>query len=198
MTGCRRAAPSIFAPLSSPPDPPRNCRIPQASPSSSPYPIPLSLAETSTTILVNRLGIFQPRCLVPPIAPPQLRSSPQSLAPLSPSGILDREDGEGRGAKDTAGVHPRRLRRPHLGPRCRSRYVIALGPPSSPTPSPLGLLCTRTHRCWKLSLASPAPNSPRRAGPSQLPPPVARRAFILPNPYHIHTHTHIYTHDDKG
>lgn len=111
--------------------------------------------KTSTTILTNRLGICQPRCLVPPIAP-QRRSSPQSLAPLSPSGILDREDGEGRGAKDTAGVHPRRLRRPHLGPRCRSRYVIALGPPSSPTPSPLGLVCTRARCCWKLSLASPA------------------------------------------
>lgn len=73
----------------------------------------------------------------------------------SPAVTLDREDGEGRGAKDTAGVHPRRLRRPHLGPRCRSRYVMPLGSLPLTPPSSTGLVRTRIHCCWQPSPAQP-------------------------------------------
>lgn len=72
---------------------------------------------------------------------PNAGAPPPRLAPLSRR-YLNLEDGEGRGAKDTAGVHPRRLRRPHLGSRCRSRYVI---PPAAPLLR--GLVCTRAHCC---------------------------------------------------
>lgn len=122
MTGCRRAAPSIL-PLS----PARRTPHAIAAFHTSQHhrhhqPIPLSLAER------------QPQSSPTDYLSASLPCLPQSPAPLPPSRILDREDGEGRGAKDTAGVHPRRLRRPHLGPRCRSRYVIPLGSLALRTP----------------------------------------------------------------
>lgn len=119
----------------------------QASPSSS---SPFQLASASRRPTHKPAGpqtnphhiACQPRCLVPPCLPNA--GDPRAC-----------EDGEGRGAKDTAGVYPRRLRRPHLGPRCRSRYVVALGP-QAPRPLLPRAGIPRAHAAdGRASLASP-------------------------------------------
>lgn len=82
---------------------------------SHPQPPSLSLATSSNhhdSRMVHR-HTCQPCSLIHPLSLPQ-----------RPGQLSNREDGEGRGAKDAAGVHPRRLRRPRLGPRCRSWYGI--------------------------------------------------------------------------
>lgn len=184
MTGCRRAAPSLVAPHCCPSGPPRNCRIPTSQPAHRHQPslYLLSLATSTNKPRQKRL-ICQPRCLVSPCCPTQ------KLPPPTPRAILDREDGEGRGAKDTTGVHPRRLRRPHLGPRCRSRYAMSFGSLPLTPPSSTGLLRARIHRCWKPRPASPAATPSVEALSSNS----FKRASILlthhphPKPQHIYT-----------
>lgn len=153
MTGCRRAAPWILPLTAARRGPHAIAALPQGQPTHrhqpSIYLSPQPRAVYHQTSHQQRL-ICQPRCLVPALLP--------NTGTPSPVVTLDREDGEGRGAKDTAGVHPRRLRRPHLGPRCRSRYVMPLG--SLPLISPSLFSRARTHTHTLLLEAQPSPASP--------------------------------------